>query len=172
MNVDEQRSRILGELRSVDGKGAVHMQYRYATEIDDLWSAVTDPVRLLRWIGEIDGDLRVGGTFRAHFVSTGWEGTGSIEACSPPHHFLVRTRDDDSLDEHTIEATLTADGDHTVLVIEERGMPVEHLAGYGAGIQGHVKDLGAYLAGHERRDPQDRWAELLPEYQVLADRVS
>ena len=162
--------RILGSLRSADGKGAVRMQDRYDTDIDDLWAALTDPRRLARWIGEVEGDLRPDGQFRAHFFTSGWEGAGRVEACEPPHRWLVRTTDADGPDEHTIEATLTADGDQTILIIEERGMPLDQLAAYGAGVQVHVEDLAAHIAGHERRDMQERWAELLPAYQVLATR--
>lgn len=166
--------RILGSLRSADGKGAVRMQDRFDTDIDDLWSALTDPRRLARWIGEVEGDLRIGGEFRAHFFTSGWEGTGRVEACEPPHRWLVRTKDSDDLDspdEHTIEATLTADGDQTILVIEERGMPLNQVAAYGAGVQVHVEDLAAHIAGRERRDMQERWVELLPAYQELATEV-
>ena len=60
-------TRILGSLRSADGKGAVRMEDRYDTGIDDLWSALTDPRRLARWLGEVEGDLRLGGEFRARF---------------------------------------------------------------------------------------------------------
>ena len=35
--------RILGSLRSADGKGIVRIEYRFDTRIDDLWSALTDP---------------------------------------------------------------------------------------------------------------------------------
>ncbi len=164
-------SRILGSLRSADGKGVVRIQDRYDTDIDDLWSALTDPVRLARWIGEVEGELRIGGEFRAHFFTSGWEGTGRVEACEPPHRWLVRTQDADDPDEHAIEATLTADGDHTILVIEERGIPLEQLAAYGAGIQVHVEDLAAHIADRERRDMAERWAELLPGYEELAASV-
>jgi hypothetical protein len=41
--------RILGSLRSADGKGIVRMEDRFDTDIDDLWSALTDPGRLARW---------------------------------------------------------------------------------------------------------------------------
>src|SRR5512132_4508483 len=51
------RDRILGSLRSSDDKGVVRMEDRYDTDIDDLWSALTDPGRLTRWIGEVEGDL-------------------------------------------------------------------------------------------------------------------
>ena len=54
--------RILGTLRSADGRGVVRMQDRFDTDIDDLWSALTEPRRLARWIAEVEGDdLRPGG---------------------------------------------------------------------------------------------------------------
>ena len=47
--------RILGRLRSADGKGIVRMEDRYDTDIGDLWSALTEPRRLARWYGEVEG---------------------------------------------------------------------------------------------------------------------
>jgi hypothetical protein len=47
-------------------------------------------------------------------------------------------------------------------------MRVDLLAAYGAGIQIHVEDLGAYLAGRERVDARARWEELEPAYRALA----
>jgi len=71
-----------------------------------------------------------------------------------------------------IEATLTADGDQTILVIEVQGMPVDKIAFYGAGWQIHAENLGAYLAGRERSDTEARWDELVCAYQDLAAKVS
>ncbi len=70
-----------------------------------------------------------------------------------------------------IEATLAADGDQTILVVEERGMPLDQLAAYGAGNQIHVEDLAAYLAGRERCDAEARWDELQPAYEALAANI-
>jgi uncharacterized protein YndB with AHSA1/START domain len=164
-------TRILGSLRSADGKGVVRVEDRFDTDIDDLWSALTDPHRLARWMGEVEGDLRLGGEFRARFFASGWEGTGRVEACEPPRRLLLLTEQPGQTDEHVIEATLTADGDQTILVWEERGMPLDHLAAYGAGIQVHVEDLASYLAGRERCDAEARWGELIPAYQDLAANV-
>src|ERR1700680_1764405 len=85
-------TRILGSLRSADGKGVVRMQDRFDTDIDDLWSALTDPLRLARWMGEVEGDLRLGGEFRARFFYRGWEGRGRVEACEPSRRLLVLTK--------------------------------------------------------------------------------
>jgi len=81
------------------------------------------------------------------------------------------TKHDGQADEHAIEATLTADGDHTILILEERGMPVNLLAAYGAGIQVHIEDLAAHIAARERCDAEARWEELLPAYEALASKL-
>ena len=164
--------RILGRLGTRDGAGVVTVQDRFDTDIDDLWSAITDPARIARWLGEVEGDLRVGGEFRAHFsLASGWEGTGTVEVCEPPRRLLVRTVDHRS-QEMIIEATLTADGDQTIFTWEERGMPLDLLAPYGAGIQAQVEDLGAYLAGRAGGDFGTRWSQLHPPYEELAANIA
>ena len=173
--------RILGSLRSADGHGVVRIEDRFATDIDNLWSALTDPGRLARWHGQVEGDLRPGGAFHLYLESDDWDGTGRVEACEPPRRLLVTSRESDEswrkgqgaqpFDE-TIEATLTADGDQTVLVIEVQGLPLDTIAFYGAGWQIHAENLAAYLAGSERGDIEARWDELVPAYQDLAAKVT
>ena len=163
--------------RSADGKGIVRMEDRYDTDIGDLWSALTEPGRLARWYGEVAGDLRPGGEFRLHVDDAGMDVTGRVEACEPPRRLRVTTRETDEsyrpgngvppFDE-IAEATLTADGDQTILVIEVRGMPLDKIAFYGAGWQIHAENLATYLAGRESGDTEARWAELVPPYQDLA----
>jgi uncharacterized protein YndB with AHSA1/START domain len=163
--------RILGRLGSADGKGVVHMEDRFDTDIDDLWQALTDPKRLARWYAEVEGDLRPGGEYRARVFASGWEGTGRIEACEPPRRLVVTGRDPDEPYDNVTEVTLSADGEQTVLAIEQRGLPPELLAGYGAGLQIHVEDLAAHIAGRERA-VEARWGELMPAYQDLAADLS
>jgi uncharacterized protein YndB with AHSA1/START domain len=173
-------TRILGSLRSADGKGVVRMEDRYDTDIDDLWSALTDPGRLARWYGQVEGDLRPGGEFRLYLESNGWDGTGRVEACEPPRRLLVTTREADESwrkgrgaepFDQAIEATLAADGDQTILVIEVLGMPLDKIAFYGAGWQIHAENLATYLAGREPGDIEARWDELVPPYQDLAANI-
>jgi len=173
-------TRVLGSLRSSDGKGIVCMEDRYDTDIDDLWSALTDPDRLVRWYGRVEGDLRPGGQFRLYVEDADADATGRVEACEPPRRLRVTSREtDDSYQrgngvppyDGVIEATLTADGDQTILVIEVQGMPVDVVAFYGAGWQIHVENLAVYVAGRERGDTEARWAELVPPYQDLAANI-
>ena len=162
-------NRILGILRSANGVGVVRIEDRYDTAIDDLWAALTDPDRLVRWYGKVEGDLRPGGEFHGRLEF--WEGTGRVKACEPLRRLLVTTRGVDEPYDEVIEATLTADGDQTILVIETRGMPPDLIAAYGAGYQIHAENLAAHVAGRERVDSKARWAELTPPYQDLAANI-
>ena len=89
MSDSHSTSGIVGSISAIgDGKGAVRMEDVYDTSAEDLWSALTDPDRLARWIAAVAGDLRVGGTFHARFTS-GWEGPGRVEICRQPERLLV-----------------------------------------------------------------------------------
>ena len=175
-------TRVLGSLRSTDGVGVVRIEDRYDTDIDDLWSALTDPARLARWWGRLEGDLRPGGRIRTFVTSAELESTGVVEECEAPRHFRVTSRETDESRagsapdapppfDSVIEVTLTPDGDRTVLVIEITGMPLEKVAFYGAGWQIHAENLALHLAGHEPGDGAGRWGELVPAYQHLAARI-
>ena len=57
--------RILGSLGSADGKGVVRMEDRFDTDIDDVWSALTDPAAPGPLVRRGGGrSLRPGGAFR------------------------------------------------------------------------------------------------------------
>jgi uncharacterized protein YndB with AHSA1/START domain len=56
----------------------------YDAPIDDVWNACTDPERLSRWLGTIEGDLRLGGTFQLKDNAG-----GEILRCEEPHLIKV-----------------------------------------------------------------------------------
>ena len=90
---DDTQSRILGSLRSAGGAGVVRLEGRYDTDIDDLWEALTDPARLARWYGEVEGDLRPDGQFRTYIASADIELVGRVDTCEPPRRLLVTSRE-------------------------------------------------------------------------------
>ena len=161
---------VLGSLHSVDGEGVVRMEDRLDTGIDDLWGALTDPGRLAHWYGEVEGQLSQGGEFRVRIALAG-ERTGHVEACEPPQRLLLAMRDPDprpGQPEQTVnEAQLFAEGVRTTLVWEVRGLPVNLLPAYGAGIQIHVEHLADYISGRELRNVEARWNELFTAYEAL-----
>lgn len=64
------------------------------------------------------GGTRILGSLR----SADDAGIGRVEVCEP-QRLLISTKSADQPD-GVIEVTLTADGDQTILVIENRGVPV------------------------------------------------
>ena len=161
---------VLGSLHSVDGEGVVRMEDRFDTGIDDLWGALTDPDRLARWYGEVEGELFQGGEFRVRIALSG-ERTGQVEACEPPQHLLLEMRDPEARpgqpERTVIEVRLISEGAQTRLVWETRGLPVDLLPAYGAGIQIHVEHLADYISGREFRLDDTRWDELFAAYESL-----
>lgn len=168
---EDLRTVIEGTLHTVDGRGLVRIKSRYKTDINDLWEALTDHQRLARWYGRVEGDLRVGGEFTAFVHGSHWEGRGRVNVCNPPQQLQVTTFEEGS-PEKVVTAELVADGDHTVLNIEVRDIPLNQLSAHGAGWQLHVDDLSAYLAGQEGLDFGTawlaRWQELIKSYGEVA----
>jgi uncharacterized protein YndB with AHSA1/START domain len=171
------KAHILGTLRSAEAAGVVRIEDRYDTTIDDLWEALTDPRRLARWYGQVDGNMRPGGEFRTYIEAADIESTGRVEVCEPPRRLRLTTREtEDSYQrgqgvpphDAVIEATLTQDGEGTILVIEIAGMPLDMIAFYGVGWQLHAERLEAYLAGRAFADTEARWEELVAAYQKVA----
>lgn len=167
-----------GSMRSLDeNRGAVRVEEVYDTDIDDLWEACTTPERLARWLAQVDGDLRVGGTIEMTFTST-WTGPARVEVCDAPHHLLL-TIWPDTEEEAQIEAWLTAEGERSRLLVEERGLPMASLHFHGAGWQVHLEDLGRSLEidGHVHPDGWSRtrhaaawhrrWVDLTPDYEAM-----
>jgi len=169
--------RILGTLHPTGATGSpptgtVRIEDTVDTTVDDLWSALTDPARLARWYGTIDGPAAaVGDEFRLDLHASGWTGRCRIEACERPTLLRVATEGDGEDGTGEVEVRLVAHGDRTRLVWEERGVPLDLLAQFGAGVQVHVEDLREHLAGRGRTDATALWQELLPAYRRLADRA-
>lgn len=172
-------NRLLGALRADGTVGAVRIEDRIHTGVEDLWSALTHPERLARWYGHVAGDLRRGGQFTVYLEGPDLSTLGRIEECEPPRRLLVRTRETEESAsrgnghsfEQTMEATLTPDVDHTLLVVEVAGLPLDKIAAYGVGWQLHAESLAAYLSGRTGPDVGARWAELAEPYDALAAKL-
>jgi uncharacterized protein YndB with AHSA1/START domain len=160
---------VQGDLQVDEGRGVVRIEARLNdVAIADVWTALTDPEQLAGWYGEIEGDLRAGGEYRARLFASGWEGTGTVDVCEPGRRLTVSGQEPDDPEKQSIEVTLAADGGQVTMVVEQRGLPLEYLAAYGAGMQIHVEDLAAHLAGRGRCDAGARFGELRPGYDSLA----
>ncbi|MEO3745045.1 SRPBCC family protein [Plantactinospora sp. B5E13] len=77
--------REIGNQPLTTGEGrSLRLRRVYDAAIEDVWSACTDPERLGRWLGQVEGDLRVGGTFQLKDNAG-----GEILRCEEPHLLKV-----------------------------------------------------------------------------------
>jgi uncharacterized protein YndB with AHSA1/START domain len=91
----------------------------FRAPIDDVWESVTASDSTARWFGRWEGEPGPGKMIR---VQMGFEkGTPwfdmHIDACEPPRHFAVSTKDDHG--EWHLELTLTTVGDTTKLTFTQ-----------------------------------------------------
>ena len=150
--------------RLPDGRRAVRFERRYAASADDLWSALTEPDRLARWLDPVTGDLSVGGTVTVH-VDDG-DGSFQVAECAPPHRLVVRwVHAPDRVSEVT--ASVAADGTGSRLVLEHTLLAAASAAGYAAGWHWHLRALDAVLRGQQ----PESWSSfdaLYAEYERAA----
>ena len=77
--------RELGNQPVAAGQGrSLLLRRTYDAPIHDVWSACTEPDRISRWLGPIEGDLRLGGTFQLKDNAG-----GEILRCEEPHLLKV-----------------------------------------------------------------------------------
>jgi uncharacterized protein YndB with AHSA1/START domain len=129
---------------------SVVLRRQYDAAIDDVWDALTDPVRVRRWFLPLSGDLRVGGAFQL-------EGNagGEILGCEPPRLLRVTFGGPASL----VELRLSAHGEDATVLELEHTVPIE-MAGSGAGAlfvgpgwDGAFMALALFLDGEVSDDP-------------------
>lgn len=165
--MSDPSSAPLGTLHRDGEHGAVRIEVVIDAPATAVWRALTEPDHLSDWLGDVSGDLRTGGRFRACFRVSGWNGAGRVESCDERRGFVVVLREDDGAGDETTAVTLTTEQDGTRLVVRQTGLPLTMVAAFGAGLQVHLEDLVAHLAGRPGRNTVDRWSELHPGYQEL-----
>ena len=132
------------------GTVTVALSRSYDAESEDVWDALTSPIRLPRWFYPVSGDLRVGGTFQ-------FEGNagGEIRRCDRPSWLQVTFGGPDSvLDVRLSEANgmTTVELGHTVpLAMAGSGAGALFV---GTGWDGALLGLGIELRGQAKGDPQ------------------
>jgi len=92
---------------SPSGGFLLQLEQTYPTDAADLWDAVTDIDRLGRWMARYEGDLLLGGTWRALSADGSLFTTGTVLACDEPNSFVTTWHAVDE-DETTLTVSLTA----------------------------------------------------------------
>lgn len=161
-----------GLLRAEGDRAGVRFERRYDATPDELWSALTEPDRLGRWLANVvEIDLRVGGRFLLRWEEgDGTQETdGTIRALEPGKVLELDWTYPGEPDS-VARFELRPDGDGTILVLDHRGLPPGSIAGYGAGWHSHLDSLEAHLRGGEA-DWTARFQELGPDYERQAEAI-
>jgi uncharacterized protein YndB with AHSA1/START domain len=124
--------REIGNRAVASGEGRSLLLRRvYDTSVADMWSACTDPERISRWLGPVEGDLRLGGTYQLKDNAG-----GEILRCEEPHLLKVTWVLGEGMSTE-VEVRLAADGDdRTVFELEHAspaGIVDEMVRAYGPG---------------------------------------
>ncbi|WP_273651424.1 SRPBCC family protein [Cellulomonas fimi] len=157
---------VRGVLTSTPAGTTVRFERRYATDVDDLWSCLTEPDRVARWLGPLLGDLRVGGRFEVRMGDdvddSPQNATGDVLVCDRPHRLDV-TWSFPGEPVTRLSATLSGDDGATVLVLEHHDLGERAARGYGGGWHTCLDRLDDHLAGRDVRS----WDELFGVRQAL-----
>jgi uncharacterized protein YndB with AHSA1/START domain len=115
---------------------AVQLTRTFRTLVDDLWDAVTSPVRLPRWFLPVSGELRLGGRYQL-------EGNagGTITTCDPPRLLFLTWEFAGEVS--WVEVRLAAEADGRSRLTLTHIVPADaHWEKYGPGATGVGWELG------------------------------
>lgn len=148
-------------LRDTDGMRLEFVR-TYDDPVDDVWSALTDPDRVARWIGTWTGDPTTG---TVQLVMTEDENatpeTVTIVACEPPTRLVLDVPTQDGT--WRLSVSLRAQDRVTTLVFVQRLAEPYDASSVGPGWHYYLDRLGAVVAGTAVPDTWDDY------YPSLAD---
>jgi uncharacterized protein YndB with AHSA1/START domain len=160
----------LGTYRIDGDRRSVRFEREYVAAVEDVWSAVTDPERLRRWLAAGGAVLepRVGGRFEL-WMSPGAGETvwGTVLAIEPPRLLEVEWRYEGE-DESVLRIELEPRGERTLLVLDHRRLQEGQAAGYGAGWHAYLDALGDVLGRRPAGSWEERFEERLEDYRQAA----
>ncbi|MFN8559215.1 MAG: SRPBCC family protein [Dehalococcoidia bacterium] len=131
---------------------AVEKEVRIAARPETVLSFFTDQDRLLRWMGMSGSlDIRPGGAFRLVINDENIAG-GAFVAIEPPHRLVMTWGWEGAGNpmppgSTTVEVTLTADGDGTLLRLVHRDLPAAAMHDHLAGWEHYLARLAIVAAG-------------------------
>ena len=137
---------IFGDIALDGARRTVTVEREYATTTADLWSALTEPERIARWIGRYTAE---GDGYRLEMGDGSAEVTGRVLACEPETRILLLwTFAGEAQTE--LDAILTPHGaGHVVLTLTHRRVQAITAAVYGAGWEDVFTHLDREVRGEQ-----------------------
>lgn len=155
----------VGALRNDEQRCAVRFERLYDFTPSELWSAITDPARLERWLAQAQVDPGAGGRVQLAFDEG--ETEGRILTWDEPHVLEYEWRFTGE-DESIVRFELHPQEYGTLLVLDHRRLGRTAGTGYAAGWHAHLDALAGTI---ELEAWQQRFEELLPAYRTQADEL-
>jgi len=155
----------IGTLRDDDDRCAVRFERLYDFTPSELWSAITDPDQLARWLARADVEPGQGGQISLDFDGGGTE--GRILTWDEPRVLEYEWRFTGE-QESVVRFELLPQEFGTLLVLDHRSLGRSSGMGYAAGWHAH---LDALAGVHDLADWQRRFDELVPTYRAQADEL-
>jgi uncharacterized protein YndB with AHSA1/START domain len=136
-----------GRVEDHDGELRLVLERRFRAPIDDVWSAVTEPERMARWIGTWTGDPTSG---RVLFAMTAEgddvdAGVMEIRECDPPRRLAVTSHVGD--ERWRLELDLSEHEGVTTLVFTQPGIDPTAVENVGPGWEYYLDRLVAAQTG-------------------------
>jgi uncharacterized protein YndB with AHSA1/START domain len=126
--------------------GTIERELRIAARPEIVFAHLVDPARMVRWMGATaDLDPRPGGIFRVDYNGSDIA-AGTFVEVDPPRRVVFTwgweaPGDPVPPGASTVEVTLAADGDGTLLRLRHAGLPADSIAGHAEGWDQFLPDL-------------------------------
>ena len=158
--------------RTDDGRQRLEFRRSWPDPIEDVWSALTEPDRLARWIGVYEGERRVGGTGTFSMTHEGGEPSGeptTIVECDPPRRLVIEWVQQDT-DAWRIDLDLWDEDGRTVLRFVQVFPADADVTDFALGWHWYLEKLGAEIGGRPQPASWDAFlADVGPAYGRTPD---
>ena len=135
----------LGAVVREDGEVLLRFERHYDTPATEVWSALTDPDRLARWLGRWTGDPASGQVQLTMTEEGAPPDTVTIDRCEPPFRLEVTMTTGDG--PWLVTVQLSEDAGHTRLLFTHRLAEPYDASSIGPGWHYYLDRLDAVLAG-------------------------
>ena len=151
-----------GALRRTATGHAVRFTREYATDVADLWQALTSPERLARWLSPASGEFRLGGEVVVDFDDD--PARFVVRRCEPPTRLAVDWVHDAQHSTSVTVAIEALDGERCRLVLDHDGLSAAQAPDYAAGWHAHLDVMGALLDDSPAPVWDERFTAARPGY--------
>ncbi|RBY97024.1 ATPase [Blastococcus sp. TF02-8] len=151
-----------------DGRQRLEFRRSWPDPIEDVWSALTEPDRLARWIGTFEGERAPGaiGTFTMTHEEEPAGDAMQIVECSPPHRLVVQwVEEQEGSGVWRIDLDLSVEEGRTVLRFVQFFPAETTVTDYAGGWHWYLDKLDAVVTGGPAPAAWEQfWTEVGPGY--------